>query len=63
MYTLKITLQYTDSYEESNWYVSHSFNTECECYNYIEKNYASDLEDQDSRFNFEIYNKNGNLVC
>ena len=54
MYTLKIMLQYTDSYEESNWYASHSFNTECERYNYIEKNYASDLENQDGRFNFEI---------
>lgn len=41
MYTLKITLQYHDSYEESNWCASHSFNTERECYNYIEKNFAS----------------------
>ena len=63
MHTLKITIQYTYSYEESNWYASHSFNTEREYYTYIEKNYASDLEDPDSRFIFDIYDKNSNLVC
>ena len=63
MYTLKITLQCHDSYEESHLCISHSVNTERECYNYIEKNYISDLEDPDSRLNFEIYDKNSNLVC
>ena len=62
LYTLKITLQYPDSYEESHLYTSHSFSAKRECYNYIEKNYASDLEDPDSRCNFEIYDNNGNLV-
>ena len=63
MYTLKITIQNPSSYEEYAWYTSHSFNTEREWYNYIEKNYSSVLEDPGSRFNFEIYDKNGNFVC
>lgn len=62
MYTLKIMLRHPDSYEDSRWCASHTFNTIGKCVNYLEKNYYSSLEDPDGQYKFEVYDSKGNVL-
>jgi len=57
MYTLKISLRYPSSYEDSQWCNTFFFRSKEECFNYLESHYNT--EDPDCRFNFEITTPSG----
>lgn len=58
MYSLRIY----NRYSEDNWYSEYEYLTEDECYDYLERNYARDLEDPETPYVFEIIDPRGHKV-
>ena len=56
MYSLRIY----NRYSEDNWYSEYEYLTKEECYNFLERNYASSMEDPDTPYYFEIIDYHGN---